>query len=567
MVARNFCQELVRADPDARGQAALGPDQILHLLTERDGRPGIEPLEPSAHVEIRFVHGNLFDHPAEPDQQIHDRMRFVPVGLHPGTNKYAVRANPVGGAGRHGGSHAELPGLVARRADHSAPVRGRTHDDRPAAQRRRVALLDGREERIHIQVKNDTRHALWSYQHRTGSASRRNKRAGPKSAFDARRQRFHNGCMWNSAHEHIRDLVAYEPGKPVEELAREMGLDPSQIIKLASNENPLGPSPLAVAAMRETLERAHFYPDGGGWALRNAIAEKLGVARENVVLGNGSNEIIEFIGHAFLRPGDEVVTAGHAFAVYRLMAQLFGAKTVEVPDPGYTHDLDAMLAAITPKTRQLFIANPNNPTGTMVGQEALDRFMARVPNHVLVIFDEAYHEFLDAPPDVIRHVREGRNVVVMRTFSKIQGLANLRIGYGIAPEKIASVLQKTRQPFNANGIAQAGALAGLADTDHMRRTREITHEGRNYLQAEFSEMRLEFVPSVANFVLVRVGDGDAVFQSLLRRGVIVRAMRSYKMPAWIRVSVGTADQNHRFISELKAIDAAGGIPRGEIAAA
>jgi len=371
--------------------------------------------------------------------------------------------------------------------------------------------------------------------------------------------------MWNSAHQHVLDLVAYEPGKPVEELAREMGLEPSQIIKLASNENPLGPSPKALEAMREALNRAHFYPDGGGWALRNGIAQKLGLKRENVLLGNGSNEIIEFIGHAFLRPGDEVVTAKHSFAVYTLMAQLFGATTVEVPDPGYTHDLNAMLAAITAKTRQLFIANPNNPTGTMVGQEAIDRFMERVPDHVLVIFDEAYFEFLDNPPDVIRYVREGRNVVVMRTFSKIQGLANLRIGYGLAPEKVAVVLQKTRQPFNANGIAQAGALAGLDDLDHMKKTRALTHEGRNYLQAEFTAMGLEFVPSVANFVLVRVGDGDAVFQTLLRRGLIVRAMRSYKLPEWIRVSVGTMDQNRRFIAELKAIDSEGAIARGKLA--
>lgn len=363
--------------------------------------------------------------------------------------------------------------------------------------------------------------------------------------------------MWNTAHEHVLKLIAYEPGKPVEELAREMGLQASDIIKLASNENPLGPSPKALAAMRDALERAHFYPDGGGWALRSAIAEKLGLQRENVVLGNGSNEIIEFIGHAFLRPGDEVVTARHAFAVYALMAQLFGAKTVEVPDPGYTHDLDAMLAAVTPRTRQLFVANPNNPTGTMVSQEAIDRFMAAVPPHVLVIFDEAYFEFLDNPPDVIKFVREGRNVVVMRTFSKIQGLANLRIGYGLAPKGVANVLQKTRQPFNANGIAQAGALAGLRDQEHMDKTRELTHEGREYFEAEFRALGVEYVPSVANFVLARVGDGDAVFQALLKRGIIVRAMRSYKLPEWIRVSVGTMDQNRRFLAELKNLDAEG----------
>ncbi|MEO8207192.1 MAG: histidinol-phosphate transaminase, partial [Chthoniobacterales bacterium] len=266
-----------------------------------------------------------------------------------------------------------------------------------------------------------------------------------------------------------------------------------------------------------------------------------------------SNEIIEFVGHAFLRPGDEVVTARHSFAVYFLMAQLFGAKNVEVPDPGYKHDLDGMLAAITPKTRMVFIANPNNPTGTMVGQEEIDRFMAKVPPHVLVIFDEAYHEFLDNPPDVIKYVREDRPVVIMRTFSKIQGLANLRIGYGMAAKQLADVLQKTRQPFNANGIAQAGALAGLGDDAHINHTRQVTHEGRAYLEKEFTRLGLEYVPSVANFVLVNVGDGDAIFQALLREGIIVRAMRSYGMPEWMRVSIGTMEQNTQFMKTLESI--------------
>ena len=309
--------------------------------------------------------------------------------------------------------------------------------------------------------------------------------------------------------------------------------------------------------MREALERAHFYPDGGGWELRGAIAEKVGLGRENVVLGNGSNEIIEFVGHAFLRPGDEVVTARHAFAVYTLMAQLFGAKTIEVPDPGFIHDLDAMFAAINWRTRQVFIANPNNPTGTMVGQAEIERFMDRVPDQVLVIFDEAYYEFLDNPPDVLKYVREGRNVVVMRTFSKIQGLAGLRIGYGLASKEIAEVLQKTRQPFNANSIAQAGAIAGIQDEEHMRRTRELTNQGREFLESEFASMNLEFVPSAANFVLLRVGDGDQIFQALLRRGLIVRSMRSYKLPEWIRVSVGTMDQNRRLVAELRRLDTEG----------
>ncbi len=359
-----------------------------------------------------------------------------------------------------------------------------------------------------------------------------------------------------SAHPHVLNLVAYEPGKPVDELAREMGLEPGDIIKLASNENPLGPSPLALIAMRDALERSHFYPDGGGWALRNAIAERLDVTRENVILGNGSNEIIEFLGHAFLTSGCEVVTAQHAFAVYTLMAQLFGATTVRVADPGYRHDLPAMLAAITPNTRQVFIANPNNPTGTMVEQDEIDAYMSRVPDHVITVFDEAYYEFLDTPPDVLKFVREGRNVVVMRTFSKIQGLAALRIGYGIAPAGLAETLQRTRQPFNANAIAQAGALAGLADTAHMQQTRDLTTEGRHFFQSTFAAMDLEFVPSHANFVLVHVGDGDAVFQALLRQGIIVRAMRSYGLPAWIRVSVGTADQNRRFIAALPGVLAA-----------
>lgn len=360
--------------------------------------------------------------------------------------------------------------------------------------------------------------------------------------------------LWQYANPQLRDLVSYEPGKPIEDVAREIGLKPSDIIKLASNENPLGPSPKALWAMREALERAHFYPDGGGYYLREAIAEKFGFARENVILGNGSNEIIEFVGHGFLKPGDEVVTAEHAFVVYKLMATLFGATTVEVPDPGFKHDLDAMAAAITPRTRELFIANPNNPTGTLVSQEEIDRFMDRVPPHVIVVFDEAYHEFLEKAPDTLKYIREGRpNVLVLRTFSKIQGLANLRIGYGLGSREIMEVLQKTRQPFNANGIAQAGALAGLKDDEHQQKTRELTWSGRDYLQKEFAAMGLEFVPSHANFVLVKVGNGNAVFKKLMQTGVIVRDMTSYKLPEWIRVSIGTPAQNERFIAELRKL--------------
>ena len=355
------------------------------------------------------------------------------------------------------------------------------------------------------------------------------------------------------AHPWLDGLVAYDPGKPIEETARELGLDPEAIIKVASNENPLGPSPKAVEAMKEAAEGVNIYPDGGGYKLRSGIAEKVGLHRENVVLGNGSNEIIELIGHGFLNPGDNVVAAEHAFVVYKLMATLFGAETIEVPDPDFVHDLDAMAAAITPKTKKVFIANPNNPTGTMVGQDGIERFMDQVPDHVMVIFDEAYYEFLHEPPDTLRYVSEGRNVVIMRTFSKIQGLAGLRIGYGLTTPEIASVLQKCRQPFNTNAIAQAGAIAGLLDIEHQQRTCDLNDEGLEYLQGAFKEMGLEYVPSVANFVLVKVGDGDAVFDLMLKQGVIIRAMRGYKLPEWVRISVGTMEQNERCIATLKQV--------------
>jgi len=355
------------------------------------------------------------------------------------------------------------------------------------------------------------------------------------------------------SHPWLTDLVAYDPGKPIEETARELGLDPNDIIKLASNENSLGPSPKAVQAMKLATEQSHIYPDGGGYKLRSAIAERFDLERENIILGNGSNEIIELVGHGFLKPGDNVIAAKHAFVVYKLMATLFGAETIEVDDPSFTHDLDAMAAAITPKTRKIFIANPNNPTGTLVKQDAIDRFMDKVPDHVMVIFDEAYYEFLEEPPNTIKYVKEGRNVVIMRTFSKIQGLAALRIGYGITTSEIADVLQKCRQPFNANAIAQAGALAGLKDQEHQDKTRQMNFDGLKFYQQQFEEMGLEYVPSYANFVLVKVGDGDDVFQKMLNKGVIIRAMRGYKLPEWVRISVGTAKENQRCIETLKEV--------------
>ncbi len=359
--------------------------------------------------------------------------------------------------------------------------------------------------------------------------------------------------IWDIANPQLRDLAVYEPGKPIEETARELGADAREIIKLASNENPLGPSPKALAAMHGALESAHLYPDGGGYYLREALASKLGCTKDHIILGSGSNEIIEFLGHAFLGLEDDVITSEHAFIAYKLVAAVFGARTIEVPSPDLRHDLDGMIAALTPKTRLIFVANPNNPTGTLADQDEIDRFVERVPENVVIVFDEAYFEYLDNPPDTLRFVRAGRNVAVLRTFSKIQGLASLRIGYGLARPELIQVLQKARQPFNVSGLAQAAALAGLADDDHLRETKRITDEGRAYLQAEFKAMKLRFVPSVANFVLVQVGDGAGIFRKLLERQIIVRALKGYNLPEWIRISVGTMEQNRRCIAALREV--------------
>jgi histidinol-phosphate aminotransferase len=359
--------------------------------------------------------------------------------------------------------------------------------------------------------------------------------------------------IFEKANPWLHDLVSYIPGKPIEDVARELGIEPERIIKLASNENPLGPSPIAVKAMEEALRKAHFYPDGGGYHLRSGIAAKLGLSPDNVILGTGSNEIIEFLGHAFLRPDDNIVTAEHAFVVYKILAKVFGAETIEVPDPRLTHDLPAMAAAINERTKIVYVANPNNPTGTMVGQDELDRFVAAVPPTVVMAIDEAYFEFLPDPPDTLKYLGDHPNLIVLRTFSKIQGLAGLRIGYGLAHPDLIQLLHKTRQPFNVNSIAQVGALAGLRDEAHQEKTREVTRDGRDFLQAGFAKRNLEYIPSVANFVLVKVGNGKEIFQKLLRRGLIVRAMDEYKLPEWIRVSVGTPEQNRRFFEDLDEV--------------
>jgi histidinol-phosphate aminotransferase len=356
------------------------------------------------------------------------------------------------------------------------------------------------------------------------------------------------------ANPHLFEVAIYEPGKPIDTVARELGLDPARIDKLASNENFLGCSPKALTAMRKALRFAHIYPDGAGFELRAAIARKNDLEIHNIVLGSGSEELLQMLGRAFLAPGTEGIMADRGFAIYRVAIQMAGAKVVEVPLRNQTHDLEAMARAITPRTRMVFIANPNNPTGTRVRNEELDSFLAHLPHDVIAVVDEAYYEFLDNPPDTIKWIRgesAGAKVVALRTFSKIVGLAGLRIGYGLVPAECADVLQRVKLTFNTNAIAQAGALAALSDDVFVQKTRRLTAKGRVWLEAQFKKMGLEYVPSVANFVLVRVGNGRALFQALQKRGVIVRPMDGYRMPEWVRVTVGTMHQNRRFIRALK----------------
>ena len=362
--------------------------------------------------------------------------------------------------------------------------------------------------------------------------------------------------MKHKANKWVHDLAIYEPGRPIEEVARELGFANSdEIVKVASNENALGPSPLALEAMKKSLSQMHLYPDGGCFYLRQRLAQKLGVRMEELLVANGSNEVIELLGHVFLAPGRNIVMANGAFIVYKLVASSLQADTIMVPMKDFTHDLDAMLEAITPETQIVFISNPNNPTGTMLGDNEIARFMERVPEHVVVVFDEAYIELLPEAqqPDTLRYVREGRHVFVLRTFSKTYGLAGLRVGYAIAPREGIDLLHRVRQPFNVNAIGQVAAIAALDDDAFVLKTRTLVSEGLRYLEDEFGKMGLEFVPSVANFMLVKVGRGREVFQALQRKKVIVRPMDGYGLPDYVRVTIGLAEENRRFIEALKAV--------------
>jgi histidinol-phosphate aminotransferase len=351
----------------------------------------------------------------------------------------------------------------------------------------------------------------------------------------------------------LKNLPTYQPGRPIEEVARELNLPAGSIIKVASNENPFGPSPLALAAMQKALAGLNLYPDGNAFYLKQKLAARFGLEPAHIILGNGSNEIIEFVSHALLEDNNaNVVVSQYCFAIYPIVAKMFGANVITVPAKKYGHDLPAMLRAITPQTKIIFVANPNNPTGTLAPREEVIQFVNDVPDDVLLVMDEAYIEFLGDPVDLVSLIRLGarKNLILMRTFSKIYGLAGLRIGYGIGTPEFISALEKVRQPFNVNALAQTAALAALDDDEHVRKTRANNFAGLEFFSCAFREAKLEYIPSYANFLLVRVGDGLKVFEAMQRQGVIVRPMGGYQLPEWIRISIGTPAENERCLKTL-----------------
>jgi len=352
---------------------------------------------------------------------------------------------------------------------------------------------------------------------------------------------------------YVRAIAPYQAGKPIEELAREYGLKADEIVKLASNENPLGMPASARAAIEAAIGELGRYPDSNGFELKAALSRKLGVPTEWITLGNGSNDILEAAAAVMLAPGRSCVYSQFSFAVYPLATQARGARSIVVPAREYGHDLDAMLAAIDDATRLVFIANPNNPTGTFVNATRMAEFIDRVPNNVVVVLDEAYNEYLeprDRHPSV-EWARAFPNLLLSRSFSKAYGLAGLRIGYGVAQGELTDLLNRVRQPFNCNSMAQAAAVAALGDEAFVARGVELNRAGMAQLTAAFEALGLRYLPSFGNFILVAVGDGAAIYQALLRRGVIVRPVGGYGLPQWLRVTIGLPEENEKFIKALR----------------
>jgi histidinol-phosphate aminotransferase len=357
----------------------------------------------------------------------------------------------------------------------------------------------------------------------------------------------------------VRKLTPYQPGKPVEELQRELGL--SEIIKLASNENPLGPSKMALAAVKYGLVELERYPDGNGFALKQKLGKHLSVKPEQITLGNGSNDVLEVVARTFAQPGDEIIFSQYAFAVYPIVTQAIGASAVVIPAQGWAHDLDATLTAITDKTRIIFVTNPNNPTGCWIERETLHHFLKQVPQNIIVVLDEAYFEYANHSsmgianyPNGVEWLSEFANLIVTRTFSKAYGLAGLRIGYGISSVTVADLLNRVRQPFNVNSIALTAAEAALDDQPHIEKSVAMNVNGMQLLQSTFSKMGLEYIPSAGNFICVDVAKPAAsVYQALLKKGVIVRPVANYDMPSHLRITIGTENENDLFVRAFKEV--------------
>ena len=356
----------------------------------------------------------------------------------------------------------------------------------------------------------------------------------------------------------VFDQPIYVPGKPLDTVAREYGLAIESIDKLASNENPFGPSPAAMQAIEVALPNLHLYPDGSCYALKAALAERHTLNADQIFVGNGSNEIIELLGHVFLGPGAEVVVGSFSFIVYRLVAELFGARIIDVPMSDFKHDLEAMANAVTDKTRMVFVASPNNPTGMANDLCELIEFIDRLPEHVILCFDEAYAEYLTEPPDLRPMIKRGRKIVCLRTFSKIYGLGGLRLGYAYGHADLVALLNRVRQPFNVNALAQIGGLAALGDVAFCNRCREENERGRAQLIKGLKRLNLKVYGGSANFVFVDVGGGQIVFEKLQKLGIIVRPLANYGLPEYIRVTIGTVDQNERFLSAIQSLTNYGG---------
>ncbi len=360
--------------------------------------------------------------------------------------------------------------------------------------------------------------------------------------------------MHIQARKVLEEVKPYIPGKPIEEVARELGLDPDSIDKLASNENPLGPSPLALQAIQRAINEVNFYPDDSNYFLKQKLSEKFGVGEDSIIIGNGSVELLLMLGLAYLDPGDDVVASAQSFIMYRIVSKMLGANIIEPPLKNYRIDLDAIVKAITPKTKLIFLSNPNNPTATAVFRDEADRFMEKVPDDVIVVWDEAYYEYTSNGrlPDGIDYLKNGRNVVVLRTMSKAYGLAGLRIGYGFSTPEIINSMMKVRLPFNVNRLAQIAAAAALDDDEHVRKSREMVEEGKRYLYKELRELGLFVSESYTNFIFVETGiNGQQIHEELLHDGVIVRPLGVYNFPTAIRVTVGLPEQNRRFVEALR----------------